>query len=161
MSTLAYIALGSNLDDPAARIRAAIAALGDLPHTALLRASSLYRSPPFGYASQPDFINAVAAVSTTLTAPDLLDELLQLEARGGRVRTFANAPRTLDLDLLLYGQEQIERPGLTVPHPRLAQRAFVLVPLAEIAPDSHIPGQGDISRLLPAVLTQPLEKLSA
>ena len=129
----AYIALGANLGDAPATLRAAIAALDELPHTRLLRHSRFWRSAPVD-ASGPDFINAVAAVETQLPAPALLDELLALETRFGRQRPYHHAPRTLDLDLLLYGGARIASPQLTVPHPRMWQRAFVLRPLAEIAP---------------------------
>jgi 2-amino-4-hydroxy-6-hydroxymethyldihydropteridine diphosphokinase len=144
----AYIALGSNLEDPAAQVRAAFAALSTLPQTQLRACSSLYRTAPVGYADQPDFINAVAAIETTLAPRALLDALLALELARGRARTFANAPRTLDLDVLLYGDQSIDEPGLCVPHPRMHERAFVLVPLAEIAPACVIPGRGAVADLL-------------
>jgi len=131
----AYVALGANLgDDPAQAVQAALQALAHhTPGLRLLKASSLYRSAPVG-ASGPDYINAVAEVSTTLTAPALLGALQAIEAAAGRQRPYPNAPRTLDLDLLLYGSARIQSPHLTVPHPRMSQRAFVLVPLNEIAP---------------------------
>ncbi|MEY5101053.1 MAG: hypothetical protein RJA36_3772 [Pseudomonadota bacterium] len=129
----AYIALGANLGDARAAVRDALAALGQLPQTRLLRASALYRTAPWE-ASGPDFINAVAEVETTLSAPGLLRALQALELEAGRQRPYRNAPRTLDLDLLLYGDARIESAELTVPHPRMRERAFVLVPLAEIAP---------------------------
>ncbi len=132
--TIAYVGVGANLDHPAAHVRAALEELGRLPKTQLAAASSLYRSSPVGYAQQPDFVNAVAAVDTALAPLELLRELQSIETRHGRVRTFRNAPRTLDLDLLLYGEETIDQPGLTVPHPRMHERAFVLKPLLEIAP---------------------------
>ena len=129
-----YVALGANLGDAAATLRDAIRWLADLPGTTVYAASSLYRTAPWE-ASGPDFINAVAALDTQLTAPDLLVCLHTLEARAGRERPYLNAPRTLDLDLLLYGSAGIDSPRLTVPHPRMWQRAFVLVPLAEVAPE--------------------------
>ncbi len=147
----AYIALGSNLEDPAAQVAAAFTALAALPQSQLQARSSLYRTAPFGYADQPDFINAVAAIATSLTPRQLLDALLALELARGRARKFANAPRTLDLDVLLYGDRQINEPGLTVPHPRMHERAFVLAPLAEIAPDCVIPGRGAVAALLRGV----------
>ena len=128
-----YVALGANLGDAAATLRDAIRWLADLPGTTVYAASSLYRTAPWE-ASGPDFINAVAALDTQLTAPDLLVCLHTLEARAGRERPYLNAPRTLDLDLLLYGSAGIDSPRLTVPHPRMWQRAFVLAPLAEVAP---------------------------
>jgi 2-amino-4-hydroxy-6-hydroxymethyldihydropteridine diphosphokinase len=135
--TPAYVGLGANLDQPAEHVRAALEELGRLPQTRLTAASSLYRSTPVGYAAQPDFVNAVAALDTALGARELLRELQAIEGKHGRVRTFPNAPRTLDLDLLLYGDAQLDEPGLTVPHPRMHERAFVLKPLLEIAP--HLP----------------------
>ena len=131
---LAYVALGANLGDAQATVLNAINALASLPGTRLLRASSLYRSAPFE-ASGPDFINAVAAISTCLSAPELLLRLQQLEHDQGRLRPFKNAPRTLDLDILLYGDAVINSADLQVPHPRMYQRAFVLMPLVEIAPE--------------------------
>ena len=158
-STKAFIGLGANLGDPEAQVRRAFAALADLPGTRLLAASSLYRSAPVGYAVQPDFVNAVAQVETRLGAGALLRELLATEARFGRVREFPNAPRTLDLDLLLYGDRVIAEPGLIVPHPRMHERAFVLAPLAEIAPDIAIPGKGRAGALLAACAGQKVEKI--
>ncbi|MCW0456261.1 2-amino-4-hydroxy-6-hydroxymethyldihydropteridine diphosphokinase [Xanthomonas sacchari] len=142
----ACIGLGGNLGDAAATLRAALAALDTLPQTRLLRASQLYRSPAWGREDQPDFINAAALVSTTLPAPELLQALLDLEQRHGRQRLPGErwGPRTLDLDLLLYAQAVIDLPGLQVPHPYLHQRAFVLLPLAEIAADAVIPGHGTV-----------------
>ncbi len=132
-SVTAYIALGANLGDAAGTVTAAMDAIGDLPHTRVTRRSSLYRSAPLA-ASGPDFINAVVEVCTHLSAPNLMDALQKMEHDAGRERPYPNAPRTLDLDLLLYGQAHITSPQLTVPHPRMTQRAFVLLPLAEIAP---------------------------
>lgn len=129
----AYVALGANLGDAPAAVRQALRALDQLPHTRCTAASSLWRSAPVD-TEGPDFINAVAALHTGLTAPDLLAGLHALEAAAGRQRPWRNAPRTLDLDLLLYGAARINSPALTVPHPRMWQRAFVLRPLAEIAP---------------------------
>ena len=130
----AWVALGANLGDACASVRAAIEALGRLPQTQLLRASSLYRSAPW-QAEGADFINAVAQVQTGLSAPELLRALQALEQAAGRERPWRNAPRTLDLDLLEYGSARIESESLTLPHPRLHERAFVLLPLADIAPE--------------------------
>jgi 2-amino-4-hydroxy-6-hydroxymethyldihydropteridine diphosphokinase len=130
---VAYIALGANLGRAAQAVTAAADALGSLPRTRLVRRSSLYRSAPVD-AGGPDFVNAVAEIETQLPAPDLLTHLQSLERAAGRERPYHNAPRTLDLDLLLYGAARIDSPSLTVPHPRMQARAFVLVPLAEIAP---------------------------
>jgi len=130
----AYIGLGANLGDPAAMVRSAIARLATLPHTTLVAVSHLYRSTPVD-SGGPDYVNAVAALDTRLTAPALLAGLQAQEQQAGRDRPYRNAPRTLDLDLLLFGSAHISSPALTVPHPRMAGRAFVLLPLAEIAPD--------------------------
>ena len=143
----AYVALGANLENPALQVMAGLAALAGLPRTRLIAQSSLYRTAPVGYADQPDFINAVAALETALRPRELLDRLLTTELRHGRVREFPNAPRTLDLDLLLYGDLQLQQDGLTIPHPRMFERAFVLVPLNEIAPHCMIPGHGAVSGL--------------
>ena len=129
----AFVALGANLGDAAATVQRALQALNGTPGLRLVQASSLYRTAPVD-ATGPNFINAVAEVATTLTAPDLLDALQAIEAAEGRERPYRNAPRTLDLDLLLYGDARIDSPRLTVPHPRMFERAFVLVPLAEVAP---------------------------
>ena len=150
---IAYIALGANLGEAAAVVASAIDALNRLPDTWLEARSHLYRSAPVD-AQGADFINAVVAVSTRLTAPDLLLALQQLEQRAGRERPYRNAPRTLDLDLLLYGDARIDSPSLTVPHPRMMERAFVLIPLAEIAPDL-VPAAA-----LAAVAGQRIERLS-
>lgn len=130
---IAYVALGANLGDAAAAVRAAFDAVAGLPHTELIARSSLWRSAPVG-ATGPDFVNAVAALRTRLTAPDLLAALQRLEDAAGRQRPYPNAPRTLDLDLLRYGDGRIDSPALTLPHPRMMERAFVLRPLAELAP---------------------------
>ena len=158
-STKAFIGLGANLGDPEAQVRRAFAALAELPGTRLLAASSLYRSAPVGVVGQLDFINAVAGVETTLAARALLESLLAEERRFGRRREFPNAPRTLDLDLLLYGDRVITEPGLIVPHPRMHERAFVLAPLAEIAPDIAIPGKGRAGALLAVCTDQKVEKI--
>jgi 2-amino-4-hydroxy-6-hydroxymethyldihydropteridine diphosphokinase len=129
----AYVALGANLGDAAHVIRAALQSLDALPETRLVRTSSLYRTAPVD-STGPDYINAVAELATALPALALLDALQQVENRAGRERPYRNAPRTLDLDLLLYGNARMESTRLTVPHPRMTTRAFVLVPLAEIAP---------------------------
>jgi len=129
----AYVALGANLGDAQRALRDAMDRLATLPGTTVTARSSLYRTAPVG-TTGPDFINAVVEVRTELTAPALLDALLSIEAEAGRERPRPNAPRTLDLDLLLYGGARIASESLTVPHPRMNERAFVLVPLAEIAP---------------------------
>lgn len=143
----AYIALGSNLRDPADEVSRAFAELDALPATRLVRRSSLYRTAPVGYDNQPDFINAVAEVETSLSPLELLRAILQLENQHGRERLFPNAPRVLDLDLLLYDDVAMRTTELTLPHPRMHERGFVLLPLAEIAPDLEIPGHGRVTSL--------------
>lgn len=144
----AFVALGSNLGDPAQQIRAALRALDKLPDTRLVRRSALYRNPPEGGLDQPAYLNAVAAIETRIGPRALLDRLLGIERAQGRVRDYPNAPRTLDLDIVLYGDGVIQEAGLTIPHPRMMQRAFVLAPLAEIAPDVVVPGGGRVADLL-------------
>jgi len=156
----AYIGLGANLGDPRRQIRAGLAALDLIPTTHLAGQSSFYRSAPLGYAEQPDFVNAVAQIQTELVPRALLDALLAIERGLGRRRSHANAPRTLDLDLLLYDSMVIDEPGLRVPHSRMHTRAFVLAPLAQIAPGIEIPGQGPIAPLLAACSGQAIEKLA-
>lgn len=148
----AYVALGANLGDAARTLRDALQTLDRAPGLQLIKASSLYRTAPID-SSGPDYLNAVAEIGTTLSAPGLLMELQGIERDFGRERPYRNAPRTLDLDLLLYGSARIDSPALTVPHPRMWQRAFVLVPLVEIAPTL-------VSELaLSAVLDQTISRL--
>jgi len=154
-----FIGLGSNLDDPLAQIRGALSTLAAMLETRLVRHSSFYRNPPVGYLDQPEFVNAVAEIRTRLAPRDLLDQVLALERNQGRTRDFANAPRTIDLDILLYGGHVVNEPGLTIPHPRMLERAFVLVPLAEIAPDAVVPGIGRVSGLAKRVDSSGLIKL--
>ena len=138
----AAVALGSNLDDPAAQVARGFDELDALPGTRLLARSALHRTTPVGYADQPDFVNACALLETELPPRALLEALLEVERRHGRERTIPNGPRTLDLDIVLYGDRVIDEPGLRVPHPRAHERAFVLVPLLEAWPGAVIPGQG-------------------
>jgi|SRR5215831_8020204 len=159
MST-AFVALGSNLDDPVMQVRRGLARLASLPQTRLARSSALYRNPPVGYLEQPDFVNAVAMIETGLGPRELLETLLEIEREHGRARAIPKGPRTLDLDLALYGDRMIEEPGLIVPHPRLAERAFVLLPIAEIAPDAVVPGKGRIADLVKAVDASGMVKIS-
>jgi 2-amino-4-hydroxy-6-hydroxymethyldihydropteridine diphosphokinase len=133
--TVAYVGVGANLDDPCTHVLDALNELDHLPHTRVVKRSSLYRSAPLGYAAQPDFINAVAQLETGLPAERLLAELQQIEQRHGRQRSFPNAPRTLDLDILLFGDARMTSKTLAIPHPRMHERAFVLKPLLEIAPE--------------------------
>lgn len=151
---LAWIGLGSNLGDSAAHIKTAIAQMDDLPKTACLRVSKLYRSAPVGPQDQADYCNAVAQLQTELSAPDLLTNLLGIEQRHQRVRSRRWGPRSLDLDLLLYDDLVLDMHDLQLPHPRLHERAFVLQPLTELAPGVHIPGQGPAVELLPGVSEQ-------
>jgi 2-amino-4-hydroxy-6-hydroxymethyldihydropteridine diphosphokinase len=160
-SVTAYVGLGANVDQPAEQVRTAARELAALPDTQLMAVSSLYRTAPVGYLDQPDFINAVAELETRLAPRALLDALLGIERRHGRVRDFPNAPRTLDLDLLLYGDNAVTEPGLTIPHPRMHARAFVMVPLAEIAPDAPIPGRGRVRDLLASLDTAAVLRLDA
>jgi 2-amino-4-hydroxy-6-hydroxymethyldihydropteridine diphosphokinase len=148
----AYVALGANLGDAAHSVRAALAALAQLPHTRLVQASSLFETAPH-QAHGPVYVNAVAHVQTLMNAPDLLTALQALEQAAGRVRSYTNAPRTLDLDILFYGDATISSGSLTVPHPRWAERAFVLWPLKELAPERVNPA------MLAAVADQQVSRL--
>jgi len=159
-ATTAYVGLGSNLDGPREHVLRALDELARLPDTRVVRHSGLYRSAPLAHAAQPDFINAVAQLETTLDPRRLLDELSAIEARHGRERPFPNAPRTLDLDLLLYGQTTLVTPDLTLPHPRMHERAFVLEPLAELAPRALIPGHGRVKALLGDCRGQRIERIA-
>lgn len=148
----AYIGVGSNLEAPADKVREAFAAMARLPQTELVGQSSLYVSAPMGRADQPDYVNAVVRLSTDLPPHVLLDELQRIEHEAGRVRTGERwGPRTLDLDMLLYGGQRIADERLTVPHPGAAERPFVIVPLAELTPDLTIPGQGRVADLAAVV----------
>lgn len=149
----AYVGLGSNLGDREATIRAAVDALASEPGVAVVAVSAFLDTEPVGYADQPRFLNGAAAVDTELSARDLLAALLAVERRFGRSRDGAipQGPRTLDLDLLLYGDAEIDEPGLTVPHPRMHERRFVLGPLAQLAPGLEVPGKGRVETLLAAV----------
>lgn len=147
----AWIALGSNLDDPPARLESALAAIDGLPRTRRVLTSPFYRTLPLGPVEQPDFCNAVTAVDTGLAPLELLDALQAIEVAHGRRRPRRWGPRTLDLDILLYGDRRIDEPRLRVPHPRLHERAFVLVPLAAVAPETSVPGRGRVAALAAAV----------
>ena len=160
MST-AYIALGANLGDPVATVDGAFAALAGLPQTRLAATSALYRTAPVGIVEQPEFINAAARIETGLAPEALLDALLAIEQRFGRVRAERNGPRTLDLDILLYDDLVLDTPRLNLPHPRLHLRAFVLYPLADVVPaaDFPLPGRGTLAAWLPAVANQGIVRL--
>jgi 2-amino-4-hydroxy-6-hydroxymethyldihydropteridine diphosphokinase len=156
----AYVGLGSNLESPSWQIASALEALGALPGTSVHSCSSLYRTAPVGYAGQPDFVNAVVCLKTALAPRELLDALLSIEREHGRTRALRNGPRTLDLDLLLHGDVRIDEPGIQVPHPRLAERAFVVVPLAEIAPALVLPDGVAVAELAPALAgAQRIERI--
>lgn len=161
MNHRAFVALGSNLEDPQHQVLRALAELDSLPQTRVIAKSALYRTAPLGYDNQPDFINAAAEVSTTLEPVALLRALLALETAHGRERPFPNAPRVLDLDLLLYDDQELHDPELTLPHPRLHERGFVLFPLADIAADVNVPGQGRVRDLLRSLPDQGVERLVA
>jgi len=157
----AYVALGSNLDDPRAQVERALAALDQLPQTRCVLRSSLYRSRPFGPVEQPDFVNAVAGLLTSLEPAALLASLQALETRLGRERPAVRwGPRRIDLDLLVHGSVRVAQPGLELPHPGIAERAFVLAPLAEIAPDLDVPGVGRVGALLAKLDSSGLERLA-
>ncbi|RMG32607.1 MAG: 2-amino-4-hydroxy-6-hydroxymethyldihydropteridine diphosphokinase [Gammaproteobacteria bacterium] len=155
----AYVGVGSNLGDPKQQMTRALQALQHLPDSRLLACSSLYRSAPMGPADQPDYLNAVAMIQTALAPLALLDALQAIEQRQGRVRERRWGPRTIDLDLLLYGDRQIDLPRLQVPHPGIGQRAFVLAPLLEVAGDICIPGQGSARELFAACNDSSLRRL--
>ena len=147
-----FVALGSNLDNPDWQVQQALREIDELPETALVKISAMYETAPVGVLDQPPFVNAVAQVTTTLSPHDFLARLHAIEAQHGRVRKSANeqinGPRTLDLDILLFDEISINERGLVIPHPRMHERAFVLVPLVEIAPDIVLPGKGFAKALL-------------
>lgn len=159
----ACVGLGANLGDALAAVQGALQALDGLPDTRLLHASRLYRTPAWGKTDQPAFVNAAAVLETTLDARTLLDQMLQIERDWGRDRAGDGSDRwgarTLDLDLLLYGDAVIDEPGLRVPHPHLHERAFALVPLVEIAPDIVIPGHGRAADIVAAMVTGDIHAL--
>ena len=160
MTIRAYIGIGSNLNDPVAQVQEAIGELEMLPDTILVSKSSLYRGKPMGPADQPDYVNAVVGIDTLLSAGDLLQAMHRIEDLQGRERQREQwGPRTLDLDLLLYGSNRIDTPDLTVPHPGMHERDFVIVPLAEIAGNLKIPGRGQLSTLINNCENHSLKKL--
>lgn len=160
-SVVAYVALGSNLANPLAQVQRAFSELDGLPESLLLARSSLYRTAPVGPADQPDYINAVVALETRLTPRELLDALQSIERGHGRQRDGTRwGPRTLDLDILLYGDEQVTEPGLQIPHPEIAGRAFVLVPLAEVAPAGlRVPGSRTLAELVEICAREGIARL--
>lgn len=155
----AFIALGSNLENPILQIQKAFEELAHIPEIQLAKQSSLYQSAPVGRLNQPDFVNAVIGIRTHLTPHQLFEELMIIEQIHGRIRESINAPRTLDLDLLLYDALTFQDKQLTVPHPRMFQRAFVLIPLQEIAPNCFIPGHGSISQLVATCIEQKIQRI--
>lgn len=157
---IAYVGLGSNLDAPREQVLRALEELDRIPGTRLVRRSALYRSAPLDHAAQPKFVNAVAQLDTELEPARLLAELQAIEARHGRVRPFPAAPRTLDLDLLLYGDAKLSSKELSVPHPRMHERAFVLMPLVELDPGASVPGRGRADELLRRCLGQQVERMA-
>ena len=157
-SAIAYVGLGANLGDRRRTIASAIDALANLPASTVLRTSGLYRTQSIG-AVGPDYLNTVVEMRTALSPLALLRELQAIEAAHGRVRSVSNAPRTLDLDLLLFGDLELALPTLALPHPRLHERAFVLHPLADLAPDLVVPRRGRITDLLPMVADQRIDRL--
>lgn len=159
---VAFVALGGNVGDVPHTIGQAFAALDALPGSRLLRTSSLYRTPAWGVQDQPDFVNAVAALRTTLGASELMRALLAIERDHGRDRASETrwGPRSLDLDLLLYGATRLAQDDLSLPHPRMHERAFVMLPLAEIAPDVEIPGRGRVASIAAALCTDGIHALS-
>jgi 2-amino-4-hydroxy-6-hydroxymethyldihydropteridine diphosphokinase len=159
-TAIALVGLGGNLGDARRTLTKACDAIARLRETSLIVRSSFYASAPVGFEAQPPFINAVAQVATKLAPLALLKQLQILEQQFGRTRSFPNAPRTLDLDLLLYGNTVLSSPALTLPHPRMCERAFVLVPLVEICPDIEIPGQGPAAAHLAHVARQHVVRLA-
>lgn len=144
----AFLGLGSNLEQPLLQLTRALQAIEEIRGVRLVRVSSFYETAPVGLVDQPNFVNAVAEIEAALSPRALLTALLDIEAAHARVRTVKNGPRTLDLDILLYGDGVFHESNLTIPHPRMHERAFVLVPLAEIRPDAVIPGHGTAAQLL-------------
>lgn len=160
MSIRVFIGLGSNLDDPVAQVQDAIEELDMLPDTLVVARSSLYGSKPMGPQDQPDYVNAVVALDTLLSAEDLFERMLKIETRAGRTRAGEQwGPRVIDLDLLIYGKNTINSDTLTVPHPGMHERDFVIIPLAEVAGNISIPGHGLLTTLINKVENHSLKKL--
>jgi 2-amino-4-hydroxy-6-hydroxymethyldihydropteridine diphosphokinase len=158
--SVAYLGLGSNLQQPVQQIQQALREIDELPEVSLVRVSSMYESAPIGNPNQPAFVNAVAQIETTQSPQLLMQMLLQLEANHHRVRAEKNGPRTLDLDILLFNDWHIHEDHLTLPHPRLHERAFVLLPLLEIAPEIYVPGLARLADYLPTVANQSIRKIA-
>ena len=158
--TIAFLGLGSNLDGPFNQLTNAINAINTIPSTSLNQTSSFYKNKPVGPQDQPDFLNAVASIDTGLSPDSLLDYLQEIEMQQGRKRKIRWGARTLDLDILLYGNEVINTMRLVIPHPEMHRRAFVLHPLFEIAPEVIIPGQGPLKNLIHNINTDDMEKIT-
>lgn len=156
---IAYIALGSNLQQPAQQVTRAFKVIAEMPSTTMLKQSSLYKTAPVGYDNQPDFINAVAMVETALTPEAMMQHLLAIEHQFGRERPFPNAPRILDLDLLLYDNISMQTPLLTLPHPRMQSRGFVMLPLAEIANDLSLPSGESVVELAKSLKQEDIQRI--
>ena len=160
MTVRVYVGLGSNLEDPVAQVLEAVEELEMIPDSILASRSSLYRGKPMGVADQPDYVNAVVAMDTLLSAENFLQELTRIEDLQGRVRDGEKwGPRIIDLDLLMYGKHKINTPDLTVPHPGMHERDFVIIPLSELAGDVNIPGQGRLTALINKCENHSLRKL--
>lgn len=157
----AFVGIGANLADPEANVRRAIEELALIADTRVAATSSLYRTAPVGFLDQPDFVNGVVELKTGLDPGALLDKLLSIEKDFGRERSTPNAPRILDLDLLIYGDQNFRSEHLTVPHPRMSERAFVLVPLVEIAADIPVGALGTAEELLASLATEGVERIGA
>jgi len=157
----AFVGIGANLDDPKANVRRAIQVLGNAAGMRVMSTSSLYRTAPMGLLDQPEFVNAVVELETRLDPGALLDKLLSIEKEFGRERSTPNAPRIIDLDLLIYDDQYCETEHLTLPHPRMSERAFVLVPLVEIAADIRVGALGTAEALLAAISTDGVERIGA
>ena len=155
-----YIALGSNLKQPVGQLQQALARLAAHPAICLLAQSSFYQTVPVGYADQPDFVNAVALLATELPPPELLAVLQEVETVAGRVRSFRNAPRTLDLDLIDYAGQQWQTERLVLPHPRAHERGFVLIPLADMVPEHALGAHGQVMQLLQGIDVSDIERLN-
>lgn len=156
---IAYIALGSNLQQPAQQVTRAFEVIAQLPQTTMLKQSSLYKTAPVGYDNQPDFVNAVAKVETTLLPETIMQHLLAIEQQFGRERPFPNAPRILDLDLLLYDTVTMQTDLLTLPHPRMQSRGFVMLPLAEIAADLILPSGESVVELTKSFQQEDIQRI--
>jgi len=160
MTVRVYIGLGSNLEDPVAQVLEAVEELEMIPDSILVSRSSLYRGEPMGPADQPDYVNAVVAMDTLLSAGNFLQELIRIEDLQGRTRDGEKwGPRIIDLDLLMYGKQKINKPDLIVPHPGMHERDFVIIPLSELAGDVNVPGQGRLTALINKCENHSLRKL--